>query len=316
MKKLAFILCAAVLATAVLAAACGGDDDTETPTDSPADTAEPTDEPADEPTDEPADTAAPEITLEAQAAAITVDGDTADWDAIDGVTVPLQQIDIDELDPIQVQDLEIDIGELPPVDATLKVATDDENIYVLVEVPDAFDYNADPEMHDFSAALAVSFRIDEAAPAAMGIEEEDLETSLGVVDIWHWELDCGPGLPAGGGDPGSGDDPDCNLDDEYAPTPEDREDDGGGDTPNNPTGENSLTGVWKHTASAPGGDGVWVFEMSRPLQTGDTQDAQFASGENAYVGLAYFDPSETPEGWTGAGHLQSAEAGWIEVALP
>jgi hypothetical protein len=56
--------------------------------------------------------------------------------------------------------------------------------------------------------------------------------------------------------------------------------------------------------------------MSRPLDTGDTQDAQFASGEKAYLALAYFDPSETPEGWTDAGHLQSADIGWIEIALP
>ncbi|MDP2675122.1 MAG: ethylbenzene dehydrogenase-related protein, partial [Dehalococcoidia bacterium] len=221
-------------------------------------------------------------------------------------------IDVDEWDPIQVQDLEIEFGELPPVDATLKVATDDENIYVLLEVPDAFDYN--PAEHDFSAAMAVMFRIDDAAPASMGVELEDLEASLGVVDIWHWELDCGPGEMSGGGD--TGDDPECNLDDEYAPNPGDREDDGGGDTPNNPTGENSLSGVWTHTAAEAGGEGTWIFEMSRPLQTGDTQDAQFASGEKVYMALAYWDPDETVEGWTGAGHLQSADNGWLEVALP
>jgi hypothetical protein len=34
------------------------------------------------------------------------------------------------------------------------------------------------------------------------------------------------------------------------------------------------------------------------------------------MALAYFDPSETAEGWTDAGHLQSADAGWIEVTLP
>ena len=61
---------------------------------------------------------------------------------------------------------------------------------------------------------------------------------------------------------------------------------------------------------------VAVFEMSRPLQTGDPQDAQFASGGVAQVALAYFDPSEGPEGWTDAGHLQSAYSGWIEVTLP
>ena len=317
MRKPAFILLIAAVSAMLLAVACGGDDDEEA-TSTPAETAAATSAPAESPTDtdEPVATSTPGITFDAATAAITVDGDDADWSAVEGVTVPLKQIDIDELDPAQWAELDLDPGELPPVDATLKVATDDENIYVLFEVPDGFDYNADPEQHNFSASIAVMFRIDDAATAHMGVEEEDIKTSLGMVDIWHWELDCGPGVMSGAGDPGSGDDPDCNFDDEYAPTPEDREDDGGGDTPNNPTGQNSLAGVWQHTASAPGGDGTWIFEMSRPLQTGDTQDAQFASGGTASIALAYFDPSETAEGWTDAGHLQSADAGWIEVALP
>ncbi len=317
MRRTVFILLVTAAATMALAMACGGDDGQE-PTPSPAATTAPTTVPTVEPTDAAGsgDHETPEIVFEAETAAITVDGDDSDWASIEGVTVPLEQIDVDKLDPVQVRDLEIDIGELPPVDATLKVAVDDENIYVLMEVPDGFDYNPDPEQHNFSASMAVMFRIDEAAPAHMGVEEEDLETSLGFVDIWHWELDCGPGQMAGGGD--TGDDPECNLDDEYAPNPEDREDDGGGDVPNNPTGENSLSGVWTHTAadSGAGAPGVWVFEMSRPLQTGDTQDAQFARGEKAFMALAYFDPNETVEGWTDAGHLQSSDSGWIEVALP
>ncbi len=315
MRRAVLILLVAAAATMVLAMACGGDDDEES-TPSPGATTAPTSVPAASPTKEAAASATPEIVFEAETAAITVDGSDADWASVKGATIPLKQIDIDELDPAQWEELDLEIGELPPVDATLKVATDDENIYVLFEVPDGFDYNPDPEMHNFSAAIAVMFRIDDEATAHMGVEEEDIKTSLGFVDIWHWELDCAPGAMSGGGDPGSGNDPDCNLDDEYAPTPEDREDDGGGDTPNNPTGENSLSGVWKHTAAAAGGDGVWIFEMSRPLQTGDTQDAQFASGEKAYLALAYFDPNETVEGWTDAGHLQSADRGWIEVALP
>jgi hypothetical protein len=85
----------------------------------------------------------------------------------------------------------------------------------------------------------------------------------------------------------------------------------------NATAENSLAGVWEHTAraSGPGADGSWIFEMSRPLQTGDPQDAQFASGSTANVALAFFDPTEGAEGWSDAGHLQSAYNGWIEVTL-
>jgi hypothetical protein len=311
MRGTAIILLVTAVAIMALAMACGGGDKEES-TPSPEATTAPTTAPT--PT-EAGGVEISDIAVDAAQATITVDGHDSDWDSIEGATIPLKQIDLDELDPIQVQDLEIDFGELPPVDATLKVATDEENVYVLLEVPDGFDYNPDPAMHNFSASIAVMFRIDDSAPAHMGVEEKDLDASLGVVDIWHWELDCGPGEMSGGGTEG-GDDPECNFDDEYAPNPEDREDDGGGDTPNNPTGENSLSGVWTHTAAEAGGEGTWIFEMSRPLQTGDTQDVQFASGENAYLALAYFDPSETPEGWTDAGHLQSADIGWLEVALP
>ena len=312
MRRTVLILLVAAAATMALAMACGGDDKEES-TPSPAAEASPTEDAAATPT-EAGGVEISDIAVDAASATITVDGDDSDWSSIEGATIPLKQIDVDEWEPVQVRDLEIDFGPLPPVDATLKVATDDENIYVLMEVPDAFDYKPGPEGHNFSASIAVMFRIDEAAPAHMGVDEPDLQDSFGVVDIWHWELDCGPGELAGGGD--TGDDPECNFDDEYAPNPEDREDDGGGDTPNNPTGENSLSGAWTHTAAEVGGEGTWIFEMSRPLDTGDTQDAQFASGGKAYLALAYFDPSESPEGWTDAGHLQSADEGWIEVALP
>jgi hypothetical protein len=144
----------------------------------------------------------------------------------------------------------------------------------------------------------------------MGADIEDMDTSLGMVDIWHWELDCGPGQMSGqvtGGN--SGNDTPCNFDDEYATTPEDREDD---------EGENSLAGVWDHTgrAGGAGAAGRWVFEMSRRLNTGEAKDAPLVLGGKAYMALAYWDPDETPEGWEGEGHFTSADAGWIEVTLP
>ena len=56
--------------------------------------------------------------------------------------------------------------------------------------------------------------------------------------------------------------------------------------------------------------------MSRLLNTGDPDDAQFMPGGEAFLALAYWDADETPEGWTDAGHLQSSSGGWIEVILP
>ena len=304
---------------ALVAAACGGDGEEATPTAEPAatveqPTAEPTVEAVETPTETDDDHEAEEISLDAASATITVDGDSSDWDGIEGVTVPLEQIEIPEgVDWDEP-------GALDPIDVTLKVATDADNIYMLIEVPD--DYDFDPADHNFSASIGVMFLIDQAAGPHMGAEDEDLELGLGMVDIWHWELDCGPGELSGGGGIAGGDDPDCNFDDEYATNPEDREDDGkvdenSGDVPND-TAENSLVGVWEHTARAQGAgaEGTWIFEMSRPLQTGDFEDAQFASGGTTLIALAYFDADETLEGWTDTGHLQSSENGWIEVILP
>jgi hypothetical protein len=310
----ALLVLLAVVSLFAFAAACDGDGDGETPTAEPtAADEQPTEEVGETPT-EPADGEHAEISLDAASATITVDGDNSDWAGIEGVTVPMEQIEIPE---------GVDWDEpnpLDPINATLKVATDADNIYVLLEVPDDYDFNL--EDHNFSASPNVMWLIDAAAGPHMGAADEDLEESLGMVDIWHWELDCDAGVMSGGGDPGSGDDPDCNLDDEYATEPESREDDGGVDEDTgavpNATAENSLAGVWEHTARAQGAgaDGTWIFEMSRPLQTGDTEDAQFASGGTALVALAYFDADESLEGWTDTGHLQSSDSGWIEVTLP
>lgn len=262
-------------------------------------------------TAEPGGSEEPAIAFTAASATITVDGDTSDWSDIEGATVNLEQIRLENLPPEVAA--EIDFGPVDPVDVTFKVATDDENLYVLLEVPGGFVYDA--ANHNMSASIAVMFRIDPPAAPHMGADEPELDNSLGMVDIWHWELDCAAGEASGGGT-GTGDDPECNLDDEYSTTPEAREDDGGGDVAN-AAAENSLAGVWEHSAraSGPGADGTWIFETSRPLQTGDPQDAQFASGGTADVALAFFDPTEGAEGWTDAGHLQSAYNGWIEVTL-
>jgi hypothetical protein len=161
------------------------------------------------------------------------------------------------------------------------------------------------------------FRIDQPAGPHMGSGDEDFEQGLGMVDLWHWELECGPGELSGGGEPGDGNDPDCNLDDEFATDPEERDDDGD-DPVANPNGENSLAGSWEHTgrAGGAGSDGAWIFEFSRPLQTGDPEDAQFTAGGSAFMALAYFDADESQTGWSDAGHLTSADAGWIEILLP
>ena len=255
------------------------------------------------------------ITIDAASVPITVDGDAADWADVPATAVMLEQLDLSLLPPEQAD--EIEFGPIDPIEVQFKVANDADNVYMLVEVPTAYDYVADD--HGLSPAIAVQSKVVPEASAHMGSEEADLFASTGMVDIWHWELDCGPGEMSGGGataegSVAGGDDEACNMDDEYSTTPEMREDDGGGDEPNE-TAENSLVGSWSHSAAEIGGKGTWVFEMARPLSTGDSQDANWEAGGMAELVLAWWDPNETEEGWTDAGHLTNAYDGWITVNL-
>ena len=184
-------------------------------------------------------------TIKAASATINVDGDTADWSNIAPASITLQSIR-----PIAGHEF----GEVGPINVDLRVAADSNRIYVLLEVPDDYDFVL--EDHHLSPAIGVMIRIDDPAAPHMGTTEEDQGTSLGKVDIWHWELDCVAGETSGGvtGITG-GNDPPCNFDDEYSTTPTEREDDGSA------TAENSLAGVWEHTARAQGNgaDGTWIF---------------------------------------------------------
>ena len=236
-------------------------------------------------------------TLEAPVASITVDGDASDWDGISGLDLTLEAIEGEEVESKA---------------ATVKVAHDGEFVYVLMTVDD--DYNWNAENPHLSASPSVLWAVDETAGPHMGTDGMDIETSLGMVDIWHWELECGPGEEQGGAvhDPGDGDpgnDGTCNFDDEYSTTPFDREDDNGEGA------ENSLLGVFTHTDPTDDADGTYTFEMRRPLVTGDAQDAAFAAGEEALMALAYWDADNSPEGWDDAEHVQSSNQDWIVVTL-
>ena len=105
---------------------------------------------------------------------ITIDGLIGDWAGVPGTKVTMIQ-------PMSPDNRIVNGVEL-------RVAYDDSYIYTLVIISDDFDY--DPADHRRSAALAVLFAIDEAATPEMG-------GGAGYVDIWHWELDTGPGVVAG-----------------------------------------------------------------------------------------------------------------------
>ncbi|HEY4606646.1 MAG TPA: hypothetical protein VIH55_03275, partial [Acidimicrobiia bacterium] len=97
--------------------------------------------------------------LEAPAATITVDGDPADWDGVAGLDLSLEAIEGEDVEPLT---------------ATVQVAHDDEFVYVLFQVED--DYNWNAEDAHLSGSSAVMWRIDAEAGEHMGAEEPDRET--------------------------------------------------------------------------------------------------------------------------------------------
>jgi len=226
---------------------------------------------------------------------LVIDGDPADWDGIPELALTLE--------PIIEREAE-------PREAWVRVAYDDEFIYVLFSVEDDFNWS-DLDPH-FAGAPGVMWAIDTVAGPHMGGEDLSGEPSLGMVDMWYWRLDCPIGVEQGGAlfDPGSGkpgNDGTCNLDDEWASDPETAGDDDG------PGAENSLLGVFGHTDPTEDAPGVWYFEFRRPLQTGDALDAQFEAGASTLLALAYWDPDAGGNGWNRKDHVQSSYLGWIEV---
>lgn len=292
------------LPAALLSACSSGDDEEATPTATQAATQVATSAATTTPTATATPAPKPGVrSLKAGTATIALDGKATDWAAVPGLEVALK--------PLPKEQWGRDVTTAgKPVTATVKVANTATTVYVLVTVPDTFSY--DPKNHNKSAALAVEWAVDAGAGVAMGALKPELKKSGGLVDLWHWELDCGPGVLSGGKFP-TGNDPKCNLDDEYATLTDEREDD---------EKDSSLTGSWDHTGRAQGPEatGMWVFEIARPLNTGDPQDAQFTAGGTSRLAIAYWDGNEgraKDGGWSDTGHVVSAIDAdeWIEVTF-
>lgn len=321
MKSRRMMAAAAAVVMATGMVACGSDSSsTATTAAAPETTAAPDTTPAPETTAATPDTteaAAPDtteaapadttggglvemgLTLDAPAgAAITVDGDAADWADIPGLDLTLAPI--------------TEESEIESKDSTVKIAQDGTNVYALVQISD--DYNWNPDDPNLSGAVAIEWAIDSAAGTAMGGTNADEDTSLGMVDIWHWKLACESGVMSGGSTgaapaegKGPGSDGTCFLDDEYSTIPTERnKDDQAG-------AENSLAGMWSHSDPTADAAGMWTFEFSRPLDTADSTDAIFAAGGTAQLAVAYWDPDNAPEGWSDNEHVLSANMGWITV---
>jgi mono/diheme cytochrome c family protein len=118
------------------------------------------------------------LTLSAPAASITVDGDPADWDGIEGLELTLVPIE--------------ERPDVAPVPAAIKVAHDGLSLFVLFAVEDDFDWSdVDPRL---TGAPGVMWAIEDAAGPHMGGEDPSGEPGLGLVEIWYWRLECEMGV--------------------------------------------------------------------------------------------------------------------------
>ena len=240
---------------------------------------------------------------------ITVDGLVSDWGNIPSFNVTLVPAIPEHVD---------EGGQNYSI--SVKSAFNDTHIAFLIAVEDDYDRASH---HDNTSALGVLFAINGGKNATRmgGTGTYANETSVGLVDIWHWELDSAYRVPAGGFDETrnatakNGDDPNGNLDDEYSTSSVNRFDDNG-------TGkENSLMGAYGHsggggTQPANNTAGWWYFEILRPMITNDQYDVQFEADKTYYMNLAYWDSDQSPVGWHDDGHsvLRSADDA-IELKL-
>ena len=180
-------------------------------------------------------------------------------------------------------------------DAIVRIAYNDSWVSVAYIISDSNQMNL--SSHHLSPAVGVEWAIDADAGPHMGTEGG---VTTGMVDIWHWELEHEMGYVhnpnnSTGGHGNNG------LDDEWANSTTNRHDD---------TKESSLWGTYGYIAD----ESEWIFEFSRPLTTGDAQDVQFKDNASFKLGLAYWDPSDSENGWSGSGHYISiTEHEWITV---
>jgi hypothetical protein len=200
-----------------------------------------------------------------------------------------------------------------PGEATYKCLHSDTHLYLSLEVPGDYRFNATDNAK--CAAIATMMKIGaEATYDNMGGCPEVLaDPSLCdngapascdsyLVDIGaHWELATTKqgmeyGINITGG---TGDDPIANKDDEYAVSPECRWDDNDA-----PSAGNEWAGAWRHTNPTDGETGTYIFELSRLLSTKSSKtDSQMVVGGTYSFGIAYWDPFETDAGWVKDNHF-------------
>jgi cell division septation protein DedD len=208
-------------------------------------------------------------------------------------------------------------------DMVVRCRYDDNKIYLAMEVPGLFRFNATDNKQ--CASISTMAKIGKSASFVnMGNCVEALAGCVnGVipascdnfrVDLGaHWELRTTQQNtfygPSGNS---TGNDLIANKDDEIGVSPECRPDDNDG-----ANAANEWSGAWSHNNSITGEPGVYRFELSRTLLTNSAKDdIQLAAGGTYPFGLAYWDPYEFATGWMDNGHYVTGGGNsWINLVL-
>ena len=213
---------------------------------------------------------------------VTVDGKPDEWKDVPQIDVTLESA----------------VEGTSTTSAHLKAMFSDKDIAFLFIVDDDFDYEdvSKGGSHHGSGAVALLFVLEGGADAAfMGGASTDPnnryrnDTSVGTVDIWHFELDWGENTKD-------------TVGDMWADMPGNQREDKG-------TEPSQISGAWSFvpksgTTKSNGTEGTWYFEMMRPLTTNDNEDVQFEKGQKYFMNMAYWDADFDGEhsGWADEDH--------------
>jgi hypothetical protein len=220
-----------------------------------------------------------------------LDGKLDEWVAVQGLNSSIQQ--------------PISLNQYPGGETMYKCMYDTTTIYFALQIPGEYSFNE--TLPGLTPAVGLQHKIGPNAtffnmggcPEAVKACANGTVCDSYRVDIApHWiTFQTQQGVAYGvGGNSGT------VLDDHYAVSPVCLLDDDEGV----PDGKSEWAGAWSHTNPVSGELGIYQFELARSLTTPDpTVDVQFAPGNTYESGFAFWDPFETQDGWTVAGHYVS-----------
>jgi len=225
-----------------------------------------------------------------------LDGDLSEWNGVEAFTTDLVQA---------LTKVTYDAGS-----ASHKCQYDSDKIYLAIEIPGEYRFNANNDHQCASIATMTKvgsmaqFENMGACPDAMsGCTADgaipDTCTDYRVDIGAHWELSA------------TSMNTEYTVGDEYAASPYCRLSDDDAEA------GQEWSGAWSHTNPVDGEFGNYTFELSRTLTTPSTfSDAQIVAGETIQFGVAFWDPFVAEEGWDDVTHfVTGCASNWVDLEL-